>query len=150
MKKSLLLICFILIGCSIKTEFFIYNVSNDFVTVSYEFHKESEYGGFVSIPEIMEINWLSKLEKINSSALHVDLYRKKVVCHIKEGQAIKLGWIANYNSNSKFKREAFSENLKVLKIIRKNKGTQIFTGRDSVVDLFKRVSSQRYEIKLNE
>ncbi|AZJ32219.1 hypothetical protein SAMN05444344_2981 [Tenacibaculum mesophilum] len=148
MRKLIFLVFLTLISCSIKTEFFIYNTSDELVTIEYKFHEETIFGGFVSNPVIMESNWLSKLKEIESSELSVDFDKNIVTCILKKGQAIKLGWIGNYSPKSDFKRQELSENLKELRIIRNGKDTRIIKERDNVADLFKRVNSRRYEMKI--
>ncbi|MFL0076610.1 hypothetical protein [Tenacibaculum maritimum] len=120
------------------------------VTIEYQFNEETEFGGFVSNPEFMESNWLSKLKEIKSSELNVDLDKNIVTCRLKKRQAIKLGWIGNYNPKSEYKRQELSENLKILRIIRNGKDTRTYTKKDNVADLFKRVNSKRYEIEITE
>ncbi|WP_412985840.1 hypothetical protein [Pontimicrobium sp. IMCC45349] len=91
MKKLIFLLLLTLTSCSIKTEFFIYNISNELVIIEYEFIKETEFGGFVSNPEMMESDWLSELEKIENSELKIDLNKKIITCKLKEGQAVNWG-----------------------------------------------------------
>jgi hypothetical protein len=150
MRKLILILFLTLTSCSIKTEFFIYNASDEIVIIEYQFIEQSAFGGFVSNPEMMESNWLSKLKEIKSSGLTIDLTKKLVTCRLKKGQALKLGWIGNYSPQSEYKRQELAENLKELRIIRTGKETRIITEKEKVADLFERVNSKRYEIKLNE
>lgn len=60
-----------------------------------------------------------------------------------------MGWIENYNPQSEFKRQELYKNLKELRIIRNGK-TRIISERENIADLFKRVNSRRYEIKITE
>lgn len=150
MRKLILILFLTLTSCSIKTEFFIYNTSDEIVIIEYQFIEQSEFGGFVSNPEMMESNWLSKLKEIKSSELTVDLTKKHITCRLKKGQALKLGWIGNYTPKSEYKKQELAENLKKLRIIRSGKETIIITEKEKVADLFERVNSKRYEIKINE
>ena len=150
MKKLIFLLFLTLTSCSIKTEFFIYNTSNELIIVEYEFIEVTEFGGFVSNPEIMESNWLSILKKIENPELNIDLNKKIVTCKLRKGQAIKLGWIGNYNPKSEYNRQELSENLKKLKITHGRKKTRIISKKDNVANLFERVNSKRYEIKIND
>ncbi|WP_272150708.1 hypothetical protein [Tenacibaculum aiptasiae] len=150
MRKLIFLLVLTLTSCSIKTEFIIYNTSNEVVTIEYEFIEETEFGGFVSNPEMMESNWLSKLKEIKNSDLNIDLNKKVITCRLKKGQALKLGWVGNYNPESKYSRLKLSENLKELRIIRDGKNTRIISKRENVADLFKRVNSKLYEMKITE
>ncbi|WP_439131858.1 hypothetical protein [Polaribacter sp.] len=150
MKKIILMLLFILMSCSIKTDFFIVNNSTKMITIEYEFKEIANYGGFISNPEIMELNWLSKLKKVQNSELSIDLNKKFVICSLQSGQFIKIGWIGNYSPKSEYKRNLLSENLKKLKITTNGNHIKVITQKDSIAKLFKRVNSKRYEIKIVE
>ncbi|MEH0153181.1 hypothetical protein V6R21_03485 [Limibacter armeniacum] len=118
---SLILILFLVSGCSYVSDFFIYNLSNQAITIVYTLTKPSSYGMFITNPDVYKINTENeenKLTKVENEMVKYSSSTQTVTCTINSKEALRIGNEINFTLSNYDERKQIGENVGQLTITR--------------------------------
>lgn len=115
---------FVITGCSSVYDFFIYNMTDQVVKVSYTL-KEVSSNTFITDPEVYKIdedNEKNDLEKLEKREVNYSSDTKTVTCKLKPYEALKMGSEVNFILEDFQDRKEVTHNVKKLTITKQETG----------------------------
>lgn len=113
-------ILFLLTGCSYFSNFFIYNLTDQTVTIVYKLTASSSYGTFITNPELYKIekeNNGNKLTRLDNRTVDYSPSTKTVTCKLDPKEAMNIGNDINFTITNYEERKRIGDNVDQLTII---------------------------------
>ncbi|WP_432411101.1 hypothetical protein [Rasiella sp. SM2506] len=111
----LFLSCFCLSGCSYLTDFYIFNTSEELITISYKTKKTEAYHPFVTAPKIASFKNLKNVGKKETTQVAIEIKDSlNIMVTLQPKQALWIG--VDRNFILKNDRQQLEENLDYLTI----------------------------------
>lgn len=113
-------ILIVLTGCSYNSSFFIYNLTDQAVTIIYKLTTPSSYGVFVTHPEIYKIeneDKMNHLTKIDDRRATYSQETLTVTCNLNSNEALNIGDDLNFTITNSEERKRICNNVDKLTII---------------------------------
>ena len=151
MKKLIgLVLLLTLSSCSYNTNFYIFNTTNDNITVKYQTRNKSESDPFVTDPKIVEFDSNFEIIEIKKAYdYEFEVENNIITCELKSGQAVWIGRDLNFTLDNAKEARILGDNLLKL-TIEQNGRELIYADSKNIVDLFETLELQVVGVKIKK